>query len=110
MPIHPSDDIRCPTCGARQAWADTCRRCKCDLRLLRSAVAAYDRHRRICLQLLHVGDPELALHHAQRCHRLAPDGESNRLMSVCHLLRGDWAAALRSAGSDSESNGQPIRR
>ena len=30
----PLDDFRCPTCGARQGLAETCRRCKCDLSLV----------------------------------------------------------------------------
>lgn len=97
MPIVSWDLLRCPTCGARQAWADTCRRCKCDLRLLRAAAGAFERHRRLCLQLLNSGAPEAALRHARSCHRLNPCTESNRLLAICHLLRGDWADAYKGA-------------
>ena len=27
--------MRCPTCRAEQEWSDNCRRCRCDLQLLR---------------------------------------------------------------------------
>ena len=33
-------DFVCPVCRAAQAWSDSCRRCRCDLRLLRRADAA----------------------------------------------------------------------
>ena len=55
MPIDQRDEMRCPTCGARPGWADTCRRCKCDLRLLRAAERAYEQHRAECLRLLIAG-------------------------------------------------------
>jgi hypothetical protein len=92
MPI-PSREVRCPTCGARQVWADTCRRCKCDLRLLRAAAGAYEHHRRRCLELLNSGWPQPALKHAQSCHSLAPGADSQRLMALCHLLGENWADA-----------------
>jgi hypothetical protein len=88
------EELRCPTCGARQGWTDTCRRCKSDLRLLRSALEAYERHRRAALLALDEGRLEVALLQARRCHELRPGPESRRLLAVCQLLRGDWPAAL----------------
>lgn len=49
VPMHDEDaqgGVRCPTCHAEQEWSDVCRRCKCDLRLLRSMAEACRRHRR----------------------------------------------------------------
>ena len=89
--------MRCPTCGARQAWADACRRCKCDLRLLRAAASTYEQHRRRCLEHLIGGTPETALSHAQICHGLAPGGESLRLIALCHLRQEHWADAWEAA-------------
>src|SRR5262245_10534546 len=86
--------MRCPTCGARQGWVDTCRRCKSDLRLLRAALEAHEEHRRAALLALDAGRLDMALHHARRCHELRPGPESHRLLAVCRLLRGDWAEAL----------------
>jgi len=88
------EELRCPTCGARQGWTDTCRRCKSDLRLLRSALEAYEEHRRAALLALDKGRLEVALLRARRCHELRPGPESRRLLAVCQLLRGDWPAAL----------------
>ena len=35
---RPADgEVRCPTCGAVQEWSDACRRCRCELTLLRRA-------------------------------------------------------------------------
>ena len=89
-----TEGLRCPTCGARQAWTDTCRRCKSDLRLLREALAAYERHRRSSLRDLHAGRLESARGHARRCQELRPGPESQRLLAVCQLLRGDWLDAV----------------
>jgi hypothetical protein len=95
---RPPEEMRCPTCGARQGgWADACRRCKSDLRMLRAALETYERHWRGALLDLDAGRTDAALHHARRCHELRPGPESHRLMAVCQLLRGDWAGALEMA-------------
>ena len=92
--FRPIEGMRCPTCGAKQGWTDACRRCKSDLRLLRVALDAYERHRRSGLRDLDAGRLETALRHARRCHELWPGPESHRLMAVCQLLRGDWLDAM----------------
>jgi len=94
MTLPPRDELRCPTCGARQGRADTCRRCKTDLRFLRAAVEAYERHHRDGWHSLKLGRTEQALHHARRCLELQPGAESRQLMAVCQLLRGNWLDAL----------------
>ena len=90
-----SHEFRCPTCGARQSWADVCRRCKCDLTL---AVAAQRRRsvlRARCLVQLRARQPGAALRAASELHALAPDADSLRLLAVSHLLHGDYAAAVQ---------------
>ena len=89
--------MRCPTCGARQMWAEACRRCKCDLRLLRGAAEAYERHRQESVRLLNAGIAELALRHARSCHLLKPGAESNRLLALCYLAKEDWRSAIERA-------------
>jgi ribosomal protein L40E len=99
---RPVEELRCPTCGARQSEStDTCRRCKSDLRLLRSALEAYEEHRGDSLSALVAGRLEAAMQHARRCHELRPGSESHRLLAVCHLLRGDWPEALEHARASS---------
>ena len=98
------DELRCPTCGARQVWADTCRRCKSDLRLLRSALAAYQSHRRRCLVALDSGRLDEALRHALRCHDLRPGADSRRLLGICRLLRGEYDQALELASAATRSD------
>jgi hypothetical protein len=105
MPDRPPDELRCPTCGARQARSDTCRRCKCDLRLLVAALESYDDHRRAGLADLDAGRLEMALGHARRCHELRPGPESSRLLALCRLLRGDWPEALAAAGRANDAKG-----
>src|ERR1700679_1757253 len=109
MPIQSRDDMRCPTCGARQPWSDACRRCKCDLRLLRGAAAAFDGHRRHCLKLLNTGFPRPALRHALRCQHLDPGGESERLVAVCYLLSSQWSEALAAAETAPDEDGRATR-
>ncbi len=90
--------MRCPTCGARQgAWVDVCRRCKSDLRLLRAALAAYERSWRSALAALDDEQYDEAAAHARRCLELRPDAEARRLLAVCQLLRGDWTEAAELA-------------
>ncbi|MFN0056129.1 MAG: hypothetical protein ACKV0T_28615 [Planctomycetales bacterium] len=110
--MPPSNDtpLRCPTCRASQPWSDTCRRCKCDLKLLRGAATAYDRNRRQCLAALHDGQAPLALRYAHECLRLIPEDESRRLVAVCAVLAGDLATANRLArqaddlGADADAD------
>ena len=97
-------EMRCPTCGAQQGWTDRCRRCKCDLRLLRAAVGAYEQNRRLCLQYLHAGEPDTAFRHAQSCHELRPSPETHRLMALCYLLAEDWHGALEEAAYVEAAN------
>jgi hypothetical protein len=101
------EELRCPTCGARQGWTDTCRRCKSDLRLLRSALKAYEAYRHRGLLALGAGRLEEALQHARRCHELRPDRDSHRLLAVCQLLRGEWAEALGTASAATRSEARP---
>jgi len=91
------NNVVCPTCGARQEWSDVCRRCKCDLRLLRAAAETYRRSRNGCLAALHGGRLALALERARDCERLMPGPESRRLSAVCALLNGDFPAAFAAA-------------
>ena len=99
MPDASREELRCPTCGAPQAGTDRCRRCKCDLRLLRAALDFYEQNRRLCLQSIRAGDPQTALLHASSCHRLEPGSESRRLLALSHLIAENWQSALDQAES-----------
>ena len=90
-------DLRCPTCGAVQEWADACRRCRCELALLRRTTAAALTSRRLCLCALRAGRAAEALRHARRLYTLSPDRPAAHLLAVCHLLRGHWTAAAAMA-------------
>jgi hypothetical protein len=77
-----------------QEWSDACRRCKSDLRLLRACAAAYQRNRRICLEHLRSGSPQVAIKAARRCHVLRADADSHRLLALAALLSGEWTTAV----------------
>ena len=91
----PLDDFRCPTCGARQALAETCRRCKCDLSLVVAVQRRRHTLRRQCLQRLRKRQGWAAVQAAEELHALAPDADSTRLLAVAHLACGDYAQALK---------------
>jgi hypothetical protein len=91
------DSFRCPTCRAAQELSETCRRCKCDLRLVQDAVRAYRAHRACCLAALRDGDVVEAFVHASEGARLDPSHESLKLLAVCALLAGDLPAAVSAA-------------
>ncbi len=91
--------IRCPTCGVSQDWTSTCRRCRCDLKLLQAAQAAYEQNRRECLRMLYGGFCAQALVHARRCQALRPGAEALRLVALCHLIDERFDAALETARS-----------
>ncbi len=86
--------FRCPTCGAEQEPADVCRRCRCDLTLYRQVACAVDARRPHRLVALRDGLPCDALRHARQLYDLAPTTLSAKLLSVSHLLAGNWLAAL----------------
>jgi hypothetical protein len=95
-PMDESSDVmRCPTCRAEQSWSDACRRCRCDLRLLREADCYYRASREACLRELRAGRLLSAMERARECLRLVPELPSRRLFAVCALLTGDWPSALR---------------
>jgi hypothetical protein len=94
LDLQPSSTLRCPTCRAVQEWSDTCRRCKCDLRLLRTVSNAYQAARARCLANLRSGAKQLALEASRECCRLWPTPESRRLLAVCALFHGDWPTAV----------------
>jgi hypothetical protein len=92
--LSAAGTVRCPTCRTVQAWSDTCRRCKSDLRLLREFASAYERSRRACLDHLRAGRPRAARRAASRFHALAASDESLRLLAVTTLVCGDHPTAL----------------
>ena len=104
-----SATVRCPVCRAGQEWSDTCRRCKCDLRLLRAAAEDYRLSRRHCLRALRAGDPGAALDSAQHCYQLQPCPDARRLLALAALLQQDWPTAAALArdipGRDADPQG-----
>lgn len=105
MPFEPSlpapvalDDFRCPTCGARQVLADTCRRCKCDLSLVVAVQRRRRALRRQCLQRLGQQQTAAAVQAAEELYALAPDADSTRLLAVTQLASGDFPRALQTLG------------
>ena len=92
------NEMCCPTCNARQAWSNECRRCKCDLSLLRQSWRAREAQRRRCLRHLRAGRPDRALRHARRYAIIAGATKASRLLGVCHLLCGNWPDACAVAG------------
>jgi hypothetical protein len=98
-PPNP-DSMRCPACRASQEWSDICRRCKCDLTLLRESADAYWQGRRAALHHLRDGQPLSALHWARYCESIAPSDETRRLVAVTALLSRDWAAVASALESD----------
>lgn len=89
-----ADELRCPTCGARQVWSDTCRRCKCDLSLVHQVQRRLRTLRRRCLSQLRDQQLEASLDTAKQCCELSAEAANTRLLALCHLLNGNWAMAL----------------
>ena len=98
------DEMRCPTCNARQAWSNECRRCKCDLSLLGQCWRTSQAQHRRCLRQLRAGRPDLALRHARRLAAIVGVAKASRLLGVCHLLSGDWPDACAVAGDTTREN------
>lgn len=92
-----TDELACPTCNARQAWSDECRRCRCDLSHLRKVWRAAQRMRVECLRCLNANDPRTALRRARRLCELTPSPQALRLLAVCELRNENWPEALAAA-------------
>ena len=90
----PSDEIRCPTCGARQAPSAECRRCKCDLSLYCSVLDQRDQWRLEALRRLRAGRFAEAIEAARCCWTLSPDEDAARLLAVANLLAGRFEDAV----------------
>lgn len=101
--------MRCPTCRAEQEWSDTCRRCKTDLRLLRSMDEACRNIRAAVLRHLRDGRHADALHTAQHLSLLSRDDATARLLAVCYLLCGQPERALRVARPVVEDSARDCR-
>jgi hypothetical protein len=99
--------LRCPTCQARQEWSDLCRRCKCDLALLRRTAEAHRDSRRRCLLALRAGRARLALEYAGYAYLVSPDADTARLVAVCHFLLGNWDEALAAGRAAAERASVP---
>lgn len=93
QPTSNAETVRCPTCRASQVWSDTCRRCKTDLRLLRSVDTAYRRSRARCVAAIRDRRGGDALRHARRTRELRDDAEARRLLALASLLIGAWPTA-----------------
>ncbi|MEA1952254.1 MAG: hypothetical protein U9N87_12790 [Planctomycetota bacterium] len=91
-------EMLCPTCNARQTWSNACRRCKCDLSLLRKFWRSGEAERQRCLRQLKAGRPDRALRHARRYAIMAGGTEASPLVGACLLLCGNWADACKLAG------------
>lgn len=89
----PEHGLRCPTCRAAQEWSDTCRRCKCDLQLLRQVHESRVTARQQALRAIQRGDYRAALSSAERLFTLDPDEPARQLVAVCRLLNGDFPGA-----------------
>ncbi|MHB1034981.1 MAG: hypothetical protein ACYC35_21715 [Pirellulales bacterium] len=76
-----------------QEWSDTCRRCRCDLRLLQQMAEEAGVCRDRCLRALQTGHVSQAAADARRLYALRPDPLAARLLAVCYLLQGNWPAA-----------------
>ena len=98
------DEMRCPTCNARQVWSDECRRCKCDLSLLHQCRRTCEAQRRRCLRQLMAGRPHRALRYARRYAVIVgANEEASRLLGASLLLCGNWPDACALAGKEKVS-------
>ena len=98
LPAVAAIGCRCPVCRAEQAWSDTCRRCQCDLTLLRVTADTWEHQRWCSLAHLRRGQTQDALAAAEQCWAIAPNETARRLLTVCRLIAGDWPGALAGSG------------
>jgi hypothetical protein len=87
--------MRCPTCGAKQAWSDSCRRCRSDLSLLHQALRCAQHLRRACLTALRHGRYDEAVQAAYRCCQWDSSQESRHLLAMAEFYCGRFATAVR---------------
>ncbi len=103
MPISDvalDNAVVCPVCRAAQAWSDSCRRCRCDFRLLRQAEQARCQARQQALLDLRAGRWADAQRAARTYYTLQPGDDSRRLLAVTCLLGGDFQQAAAVAAAD----------
>ena len=97
MDVISPDQVRCPTCRALQEWSDSCRRCRCDLRLLRAACSAHQITAAVAFSNSTPASrtsPWATLCAVTNC---LPGADSLRLLALCALAREEWETALELA-------------
>ena len=82
--------VEFPHLGRADRTLDGARKC-----ILHAVWQASGRERRACLRALRAGDLDRAIRHALTYHSFDPGDDANRLLTVCHLHRGDWLLACR---------------
>jgi len=87
--------FRCPTCGASQEPAETCRRCKSDLSLVAPLVRFRARLRGRCLRHLRAGRFAEAHRVARRACAISRDADNRRLLALTALLSGRYRRAIK---------------
>lgn len=95
-----TETMHCPTCRAKQAWSDECRRCKSDLSLLRHFESARRWHWQRCMEHLNAMRFELARRHAEQLLSLDGSAQSRRLFELC-------CTAIRDFSPQTESHQRP---
>jgi hypothetical protein len=91
--IPEPSSMCCPTCRAKQAWSDTCRRCGSDFTLLRRFAARARWYREQCLLAIHTSDDKTAADYARALYDLTPDASAAKLLAVCLVQIGDFDGA-----------------
>ena len=91
--------LRCPVCKADNAQGPLCRRCKADLSLLFVLEAQRQQALAAARRAAAAGDWHSLRQWAGRADTLRRDDETRRLLAVAHLLHGDFAEAVQTAGA-----------
>jgi predicted amidophosphoribosyltransferase len=107
--LHPSTLI-CPVCRAEQPWSDSCRRCRCDLSLLRKADQARRLARQQSEEHLRAGRWAEAHRMALALYDLDRGRDAPRLLALCCLLAGDFARAAEWADFEARMTNDERRR
>ncbi len=85
--------MRCPACRVEVTQGPQCRRCRADLTLIFQLEEQRQCMLTMASQFLVRGQPRRALAVAEGVDTIRHDEDSQRLMAVCHLLRGDFRGA-----------------
>lgn len=101
--------MRCPVCRAENDTGPYCRRCRADLSLLFTLEAQREHYLKLAYRYAAQGQWQQAYAIGGSVDRLRRDKDSQRLLAISSLMRGDFLGAWQYYQQSAKENSEESR-